>query len=120
MHFNPIKPESILPSIQAINWPVLNAEWENCKESQPAFCKRKNINLNTFTYWRSKFISQKNKKSKLTSSFVPVKIKAENISISLPLIIENRSGVKIIIPGNVSAHQLSDILKLVGFNHAEN
>jgi hypothetical protein len=49
MHFNPINPESILPSNQeAINWSALNTEWENSKESQSGFCKRKNISLNTF------------------------------------------------------------------------
>jgi hypothetical protein len=116
MHINPIKTECILSTNQAeINWSALNAEWENSQESQPIFCKRKNISLNMFTYWRSKFISQKNKKSRSVSSFVPVKIKTENILISLPITIENKSAVKIIIPSNISASQLSEILKLVGF-----
>jgi hypothetical protein len=103
-----------------LSWPELNAEWESGNESQSTFCMRKNININTFTYWRNKFISKKNKKSKSASSFIPVQIKVEKSQSLLPLVIENTSGVKIIIPVSVSINQLSEILKLVGFHHAKN
>ncbi len=99
-----------------LDWAALNSEWESSNESQTVFCKRKNINLNTFTYWRSKFIIKQNKKDERTQLFVPVKIKSENIPTSSPIIIENKFGVKLVIPENVSKNQLTEILKLVGFH----
>ncbi|MDR3477534.1 MAG: hypothetical protein P4M14_05825 [Gammaproteobacteria bacterium] len=102
-----------------LDWSALNTEWENSKESQQAFCKRKNINPHTFTYWRTKFVSKKNK-AKSISPFIPVKIKSENISAPSPLIIENKLGMRMVIPANVDIGQLAQILKLIGFNYAEN
>ena len=61
MPFNPIKPTNTpISNPSELNWQDLHAEWENSKETQALFCKRKNINLNTFIYWRSKFILKKN------------------------------------------------------------
>jgi len=110
---------NITLSSPELDWSALNTEWEKSKESQSAFCIRKNLNLNTFTYWRAKFIS-KRIKSKSASPFIPVKIKPEPISISAPIIIENQLGLKMIIPTSLDTKQLTQLLNLLGFTHAEN
>jgi hypothetical protein len=121
MHFDLIKPKNTpISNPTELSWSELNAEWENSKESQASFCKRKNINLNTFTYWRSKCTLKENKETKQLENFIPVKIKPENVSIISPIIIENTSGIKILIPAHLSENQLAEILKLVGFHHAKN
>ncbi len=52
-------------------WVTLIKQWEESKLSQQTYCTQLGINLNSFTYWRGKFVSSASREVK--SKFVRVK-----------------------------------------------
>ena len=99
------------------HWRKIISDWESSQETQKNYCARLNINLNTFVYWRGKFLT--NVKPKVEqNNFVPVIVKSEGFKINESLIIENKYGNKLHVPLSLNCDQLEKILKIVGFNYA--
>lgn len=97
-------------------WRKVFEDWLKSGETQPVYCQRLGIKMNTFTYWRAKF-SDTNKKSKKT--FVKIKPPALlSGEQEKPIIIQLLSGIKIILPAKIDKGQLSNILEILGVNHA--
>lgn len=93
-------------------WATIIAEWEKSEESQKDFCKRLNLNINTFSYARSMMqIKEKSNKSK----FVPVRIKQDALPMHSfeKMILENNRGIKIHLPVMVSEERLLMLLKIL-------
>jgi hypothetical protein len=98
-------------------WRKIISDWEESKETQKNYCLRLNINLNTFVYWRGKFLT--NVKSAVKQNkFVPVIVKSAEPKLSESLMIENKNGNKLHIPLSIKDDQLKKILAITGFNHA--
>lgn len=113
--------QSRISTHDKIKWSELIAEWEKSNESQKQFCDRLGINVNTFTYMRSKLLSS-NKKLNKSKKFIPVTIAKdvakENIKCTDLIILESNNGIKLHIPLSISFDKLTHLLKLVGWNHA--
>jgi hypothetical protein len=95
-------------------WGEIIANWSKSGESQKAYCERLGINLNTFTYVRSKL----QKKEKPSIQFAPVIIKnnEECSSSNQPsIILENNKGYKLHFPVSLSLEQLAKLFKLSGW-----
>lgn len=58
------------------HWLTLIKQWEESKLSQQAYCTKLGINLNSFTYWRGKFLSSASREVK--AKFVRVKTAANH------------------------------------------
>lgn len=98
-------------------WRKIISDWEISKETQKGYCARLNINLNTFVYWRGKFLTHVKPAAK-QNNFVPVIVKPEEVKRNESLIIENKNGNKLHIPLSINDDQLAKLLKIVGFYHA--
>ena len=85
-------------------------QWAASGDTQPNYCRKHQLNLNQFVYWRSKLktIKLAAKPTKATGAcFIPAIIEApqpERLSLSLPC------GVKI---EGISNHSLPLVVKLV-------
>lgn len=101
--------------LDTVKWEAIIADWESSKESQKAYCERKNLHFNTFTYMRGKFLAKDKKQN--GTGFVAVKIKSEAKQISpLPTVtIENSKGIKVHIPSSMNESQLKSLLILLGW-----
>ena len=42
-----------------LQWRSICAEWEQSKESQQIFCKKRGLSYNRFVFWRSKILQEK-------------------------------------------------------------
>lgn len=80
-------------------------EWENSNESREAFCHRHNLQLSTFSYWRSRYIKSKVRPA---TSFVELQ---PNLGEDLEIIYPN--GVKIRLTGNSPLSQIQALIRLV-------
>jgi hypothetical protein len=98
-------------------WEELITEWEKSNESQRAFCNRLGININTFSYIRSKML-RKNEKSK-PSKFIPITVTESNKKVEThDVILESSNGIKLIIASSISPAKFKQLLELVGWKHA--
>ena len=107
------------PTFKQLNmhqWSAIVKQWDQTKESQQAYCQRLNININTFSYVRSKL----NRKPPLENKFIPVTIQPDEpiIEAGHLLIFENKNGIKLQIPLSVKESTLLQVLKLIGWSHA--
>jgi hypothetical protein len=99
-------------------WAELIGEWERSEESQKAFCARLGLNLNTFVYWRARFVAASKREAK-RNKFIPLAIKNEVAQKpGSEMILENKNGIRLLIPLSISSDKLVQILKMVGFIHA--
>lgn len=109
-----INPHNLLKTKKTLldkeQWSKLITEWKNSTESQREFCKRLNLNINTFTYIKSK-LEIKNKQKK----FIPLTIR-QNISPApiLNVILENAKGIKLHFTSTMDDN-LIQLLKIVGW-----
>lgn len=97
-------------------WTIIVRQWDRTKENQQEYCKRLNLNINTFSYVRSKL----NTKNKSANKFIPLTIQSSSswIDSSSPLIIENRSGMKLHLPLSLKKNELINLLTIIGWHHA--
>lgn len=92
-------------------WLGLMAEWKSSDEPQAEFCKRREINIHTFNYWRNKLNGEN--KSKNKSTFSQARVSSVNTQANnLRLIIPN--GVQVLIPPGFDKSGLKDFFELMG------
>lgn len=108
--------KSTLARLDMHQWSILVKQWDQTKESQQAYCKRLNLNINTFSYVRAK-IKQGHT---LAAKFIPVTVQShEPITDEINLLIfENKQGIKLKIPVSIKESVLLKVLKLIGWSHA--
>jgi len=98
-------------------WREIIEGWNESSQSQKAYCQRLGVNLNTFSYARSKLLQ----KEKPKTQFIPVTIKSNNeekLSVSSLIILENPHGYKLHLSASLSLEQLAKLFKLSGWNDA--
>jgi hypothetical protein len=98
-------------------WREIIEGWNKNEENQKSYCQRLGINLNTFTYARSKLLSQVKPKTQ----FIPLIIKNNNeekINSSSMLVLENPQGYKLHLSASLSLEQLTKLFKLSGWTNA--
>ena len=101
-------------SLDMEKWRAIMSDWESSQESQKQYCERLGINLNTFTYARSKLIKAK----KLKSAFIPVTLvqsESQKLSTMDTVIIENPQGLKLHLSSDLSLERLTKLFKLCGW-----
>jgi len=92
-------------------WPKLISEWQSSGESQKEFCKRLNLNLNTFTYIKGKLSIKKQK-----NTFIPLTIGKEISSKPIPnIILENAAGMKLHVSLTATDENIIRLLKIAGW-----
>ena len=99
-------------------WLEIIKAWNKSEETQKDYCHRLGINLNTFSYTRSKL--QKQDKSK--AQFVPLKIRNNSEEKQVPhafIILENPQGYKLHLSASLSLEQLVKVFKLSGWHDAQ-
>lgn len=91
---------------------IINA-WNPSTESQKEYCHRLGISLSTFGYVKGKLL----KKSKAKTKFIPVSINSiiDSKSDYLNITFENKNGMKLHIPFDLSSDQLPKIIKILGW-----
>lgn len=99
-------------SVKKAYWEKHLEKWQASGLTQQKYCQQENINLTTFTWWRSKRLKDKAQPS---LTFIPALIKEKapvpshtDIQIVLP------NQVKVILPLNLSADILVSLLKALG------
>lgn len=96
-------------------WLNIIDEWSKSNESQKTFCKRLEIKLATFTYWRGIFAKENKPKE---NKFIALKITERNSERLAQFIIKCPSGHEMtFLPGN-NLEQTQQVLKLLGVIHA--
>jgi transposase-like protein len=78
-------------------WSAQIKDWQQSQLNQTAYCKKHEINLDQFSYWKRKLINKK-EKSQPSNYFVPLKTSAV-ITASQPL--------SIVLPNNVRIEGIS-------------
>jgi hypothetical protein len=95
-------------------WEKLIADWEKSNESQASYCDRLGLNINTFTYIRSRLQKDKHK-----AKFIPVTVNKVSKSIEIhDIILESSNGIKLRIPVTISKENFKQLLALIGWQHA--
>ncbi len=85
-------------------FPIIE-EWERSSESREEFCNRHNLQLSTFSYWRTRYAKST---ANPTPGFVQVDPGLdENLEVIYP------NGVIIRLPGTSSLSQLQALIGLV-------
>lgn len=98
-------------------WREIIEAWDASCETQKAYCERLGVNLNTFTYARSKLLQKGNSKTQ----FIPLTIKSNNdehLLLSSVIVLENPLGYKLHLPASLSLEQLAKLFKLSGWCNA--
>ena len=84
---------------------------ESSRLTQPEFCRKNNLSMNTFAYYRSQYLSQKKVPSKTSSPFVeiqfPSTMSAEPFSLSFP------NGIKLCLPQQFNDGQLVKLIEVL-------
>ena len=94
-------------------------QWEESKLSQQAYCIQSGINLNSFTYWRGKFLSPRLHDAK--TQFVPVKVSSDKVQSSdspLSIQIKLLTGHVVYIPTNMDVNEIAKLINFLGVPHA--
>ena len=97
-------------------WSELIKQWDKTKETQKTYCKRLNLNINTFSYVKAKL----HQKKQTTKKFIPVTIQSGSpiIREKSYIIFENHNGIKLTLPLSTKEDELLYVLKLIGWSHA--
>lgn len=94
-------------------------QWQDSKLSQQAYCKNAGINLNSFTYWRGKFLLSVTSDKK--PKFVRVKTTTNQaVPTEAPRSIQIRllTGHVVYIPANLAVSDIAELIHLLGVPHA--
>lgn len=79
--------------------------------TQPEFCRKNNLSMNTFAYYRSQYLAQQKVPNKASSPFVeiqiPPSISVEPFSLSFP------NGVKLSLPQQFNDRQLVKLIEVL-------
>ena len=97
------------------HWSLHIQQWEESKLSQQAYCKRASINLNSFTYWRGKFLLSASSVAK--SKFVRVKTAVNHAAtVDAPRSIQIKllTGHVVYIPVNLAVSEIAKLINLLG------
>ena len=101
------------------HWLAHIRQWEESKLSQQAYCTQSGISLNSFTYWRGKFLSSASREAK--AKFVRVKMAVNHTaatdaprSIQIKLL----TGHVVYIPTNLDVNEIAKLINLLGAPHA--
>lgn len=100
------------------HWFAHIEEWKASKRSQQVYCTQQGISLNTFTYWRGKFLSESNDHQ---DKFARVKIASnKTISTDAPRSIQIKltSGHIVYIPTTLGVEEIASIINAIGVPHA--
>lgn len=87
-------------------FPIIE-EWESTDESREIFCKRHDVPISTFSYWRTRYA--KSRHADQSPKFV--KLTPEPPSSDLEIIYPN--GVKIRLPHSSSLSDLRTLIHLI-------
>jgi len=91
---DPVKSKSFSQSKHA-HWKPIVSAWRDSGLSQSAFCRKNELNLPRFTYWRAKILGKTNKgylpstTQPDTSAFVPVQTSNNQSDAGLRLNLSN-------------------------------
>jgi hypothetical protein len=102
------------------HWLTHIKQWEESKLSQQTYCTQSGINLNSFTYWRGKFLSLSSQKVK--TKFVRVKMAVNHAtSADTPRSIQVKllTGYIVYIPTNLDISDIAKLINLLGVPHAQ-
>lgn len=115
-------------TIQSINtdkntrrqhWQIHIKQWEESKLSQQAYCTQSGISLNSFTYWRGKFLLSTTPEVK--TKFVRISMATNHVvtpdaprSIQIKLL----TGHVVYIPSNLDMGDIAKLINLLGVPHA--
>jgi hypothetical protein len=100
-------------------WLAHIERWKASNISQQAYCSQQEISLNTFTYWRGKFLSESCDQQ---AKFSPVKIASNKapISTETPRSIQIKliSGHVVYIPTTLGLPEIASLINAIGVPHA--
>ena len=86
-------------------------EFESSNQTQPEFCKERNLAFNTFAYYRRQYLAQQKVSSKASSPFVEIQVPramgVEPFSLSFP------NGIKLCLPQQFDDRQLSKLIEVL-------
>lgn len=91
-------------------WFVIMREFESSGQTQPRFCKERNLSFNSFAYYRSLYRSQQRickKPSPFVEIACPSPISAEPFSLSFP------NGIKLSLPQQFNDQQLVNLIEVL-------
>jgi len=84
---------------------------ESSELTQPEFCRKHNLSMNTFAYYRSQYLAQQKIPGKASSPFVeiqfPSSISADPFSLSFP------NGIKLCLPQQFNDRQLVKLIEVL-------
>lgn len=84
---------------------------ESSELTQPEFCRKNNLSMNTFAYYRSQYLAQQKVPSKASSPFVEIQIppstSVEPFSLSFP------NGVTLSLPQQFNDRQLVKLIEVL-------
>jgi hypothetical protein len=98
-------------------WREIIEAWNKSGDTQKAYCQRLGVNLNTFSYLRSKLLQKNNPKTQ----FIPLTVKSNNAEKIIPssiITLENARGYKLQFSASLSLEQLTKLFQLSGWNDA--
>ena len=100
-------------------WQSHIADWKISKLSQREYCELKQLSLNTFTYWRSKFKKSntaETKKNNSLSAFQKVTFSTEKASKATILKLQYPRGITITLYSEPTPALLKLLLSTEGYN----
>lgn len=87
---------------------------KNCESSgltQPEFCRKNNLSMNTFAYYRSQYLSQQKVSGKACNSFVEIQFPASmNIE---PFSLSFANGIKLCLPQQFDDKRLIKLIEVL-------
>ena len=92
------------------HWLTHIKQWQESKLSQQAYCTQLGINLNSFSYWRSKFVSSDSRE--LKAKFVRVKVAANHdvsTDVARSIQIKLLTGHVVYIPTNLDINEIAKL-----------
>lgn len=97
-------------------WQAHIKQWKESKLSQQTYCTQSGINLNSFTYWRGKFITAESKETE--AKFVRVKVatnhSAPTTDAPRSIQIKLLTGHVVYIPANLDINEMAKLINLLG------
>jgi hypothetical protein len=87
---------------------------KNCESSgltQPEFCRKNNLSMNTFAYYRGQYLSQQKVPAKASNPFVEIQfpgaMNIEPFSLSFP------NGIKLCLPQQFDDKRLIKLIEVL-------
>ncbi len=87
---------------------AIMASWESSQEPQAHFCKRHDVTLATFSYWRTKYRKEKNRTEPALGSFIGLQ---PQLSAGLEILYPN--GVRIRLSQSSPLADVQALIQLV-------